>query len=123
MSKNHEDDLDDDDSDLDDEPSQPSHSHNPSEGSHARGRGMGFGNMGMFEGSSNPFNDVGRGMGAGLGGGFDRFGSGMMGMRFNDHDHHQRHSSDVNFEKGFLNGFDKNGGLFGPKKEEMLNKE
>lgn len=71
----------------------------------------------MFEGKGNPFNDMGMGMGAGFGGGFDRFGSSMMGLHFGDHDHHMRHSADVSFEKGFLNGFDKNGGLFGRKKE------
>ena len=64
-----------------------------------------LGNMGMFEGKSNPFNDVNLGMGAGFGGGLDRFGSNMMGMKFSHHDGHAKHSSDMHFEKNLLQDF------------------
>ena len=78
----------------------------------------------MFEGRNTPFNDMGFGMGGGFGGGFDRFGSGMgMGMNFSGHDNHMHHhSTDIEHEKEFLQGFGNNGFLNGnkPKMEEPV---
>lgn len=53
--------------------------------------------LGSFDGRMNPLNDFGMSMGSGFGGGFDRFGSNFMGLRFSEYDGHPRHSHDTEF--------------------------
>ena len=103
---------DDSEDDFDSEGDGPSQESNPASGPNSRPAFTQFssnnnkssfgGGMGMFDSRSNPFSDMGFGgpggfgMGAGFGGGFDRFGSNLMGMRFSDHDGHMHRPSDRN---------------------------
>ncbi len=81
----------------------------------------------MGQARMNPFGDSGMSMGlGGFGGGFDRFGSNLMGLHFSEHDGHARHSSDSHFESDFLRQYNqeaKGQNKYGKKKEEEEEKK